>query len=58
MKVTYIEKGPEYNYKRFGDHEVTIYLFKVWRSGGILYGYKDRFNTVAISLEDIISIEQ
>ena len=58
MKVTYIEKGPEYNYKSIGDHEVTIYLFKAWRSGGILYGYKDRFNTVAISMEDIISIEQ
>ena len=58
MKVTYLEKGPEGNYKRFGDHEVTVYLVKAWKSGGILYGYKDRFNTVAISIEDIVSIEQ
>ena len=37
---------------------MTVYLVKAWKSGGILYGYKDRFNTVAISIEDIVSIEQ
>lgn len=58
MKVTYIEKGKENNFMRFGDHEVTVYLWKAWKSGGLLYGYRDRFNVVSIALEDIISIEQ
>ena len=58
MKVTYIEKGKENNFMRFGDHVVTVYLVKAWKSGGLLYGYRDRFNVVSIALEDIISIEQ
>ena len=58
MKVTYIEKGIESNFKRIGDHEVTVYLYKSWKSGGLLYGYVDRFNVVSIAIEDIVSIEQ
>ena len=54
MKVTYIEKGIECNFKRYGDTEKTVTLLKAWRSGGLLYGYVDRFNVVSITLEDII----
>lgn len=56
MKITYIAKGKEYNYRRFGDHLETVDLFRCWRSGGLLYGYKDRFNVVVIPYEDITEI--
>lgn len=57
MKVTYLEKGVPFDYKRI-DHERTVYLYRSWRSGGLLYGYVDQFNVVAIAIEDIISIEK
>ena len=38
------------------DRENKITLFRTWESGGLLYGYKDRFNVVTIAKEDIISI--
>lgn len=57
MKVTYLEKGVPFDYKRI-DHERTAYLYRSWRSGGLLYGYVNQFNVVAISIEDIISIEE
>lgn len=58
MKVKYLERGIESNFKRIGDHEVTVYFYKAWKSGGLLYGYVDRYNIKAISIEDIISIEE
>ena len=39
------------------DREETTYLLKPWRVGGVLYGYRDRFNVIALSDDDIISIE-
>ena len=57
MLVTYIEKGIPVDYKRI-DKEVTISLLKAWEVGGLLYGYRDRFNVVSISKEDIIRIEK
>lgn len=33
-----------------------ITLYRTFTKGGLLYGYCDRFNIVAIALEDIISI--
>lgn len=56
MKVTYIEKGVPFDYKRI-DRIRTVYLKSSWRVGGLLYGYIDKFNIVAIAIEDIISIE-
>jgi hypothetical protein len=56
MKVTYLEKGVPFDYKRI-DHERTVYLYRSWRSGGLLYGYVDRFNIVTIELDSIINIE-
>lgn len=56
MKVTYLEKGVPFDYKRV-DHERKVTLLKSWRSGGLLYGYVDRFNIVTIELDSIINIE-
>lgn len=55
-EVTYIAKGSEHNYTRCGDHLERVTLWKTWKVGGLLYGYRDRFNVVAIPQEDIVSI--
>ena len=39
------------------DVEKQVFLERMWFHGNILYGYKDRFNTVAIAKEDIICIK-
>ena len=57
MKVTYIEKGIPFDFKRI-DHERTVYLYRSWRSGGLLYGYVNQFNVISICIEDIINIEE
>lgn len=56
MLVTYLEKGVPFDFKRI-DHVRKISLARTFESGGLLYGYVDRFNTVCIAKEDIISIE-
>lgn len=56
-KVTYIEKGIPFDYKRI-DHERTVTLFKSWYSGNLLYGYINRFETIAIEIDSIIRIEE
>ena len=56
MKVKYIEKGPGFNFVRHGDIEKTVTLYRAWKTGGLLYGYKDQFNIISIALEDIIEI--
>ena len=58
MKITYLERGTVFNFKRIGDTYKTIVLYRCWRVGGLLYGYKDRFNIVSISSEDIVKIEE
>lgn len=55
MKIRYIEKGKPFDFKRI-DHERTITLYNTWKVGGLLYGYRDRFNVVTIPLEDIIEV--
>ena len=57
MRITYIEKGKEFDFKRI-DHVRTVNVGRTWETGGLLYGYVDRFNVVVIAKEDIISIEQ
>lgn len=57
VKVTFIEKGKPFDYKRI-DRERSVYLYKSWRSGGLLYGYVDRFNIITIEIDSIISIEE
>ena len=56
MKVTYTEKGIPFDYKRI-DHVRTVNISRTFESGGLLYGYVDRFNVICIAKEDIISIE-
>ena len=58
MKITYLVRGWEYDFKRIGDRYETIILHRCWRVGGLLYGYKDRFNVVSIALEDIKTVEE
>lgn len=53
MKITYLVRGREFDFKRIGDHNETITLFRCWVSGGLLYGYRDRYNVVSIPVEDI-----
>ena len=36
----------------------TIILFECWYHGNLLYGYRDRYNTITISKSDIISIQE
>ena len=57
MIITYLEKGTEHDFKRI-DTERKVKLYRTWKNGGLLYGYKDRFNVACIPLEDIISIEE
>lgn len=57
MKITYLVRGNCYDFKRFGDHTETIILYRCWRVGGLLYGYKDRFNVISIPVEDIKNME-
>lgn len=40
------------------DNTVTVRLFKTWTVGGLLYGYTDRFNVIAISKEDILEVQE
>jgi len=56
-KVTFLQKGRVHNFIRFGDCVRTVYISRTFESGGLLYGYTDRFNVISISKEDIISIE-
>ena len=57
MRITYIEKGQPFDFKRI-DHVRTVNVGRTFETGGLLYGYLDRFNVVVIAKEDIISIEQ
>lgn len=40
------------------DHYETVVIYRAWEHGNLLYGYRDRFNTVCISKEDIVKIEE
>lgn len=56
MIVTYTEKGKEFDFRRV-DRVRVVRLLRWWRSGGLLYGYIDRFNVVSIAVEDIIKCD-
>lgn len=55
MKIRYRERHYIGDYRCI-DTEHVIYLQKCWNIGGLLYGYKDRFNVVAIAMEDVLEI--
>lgn len=56
MLVVYRERNMITPFKCI-DVEKQVFLERLWFHGNILYGYKDRFNTVAIAKEDIICIK-
>jgi len=39
------------------DEKYTVYISRMFLSGGLLYGYRDEYNTECISIEDILHIE-
>ena len=55
--VTYWERGVIHDFKRVDTKKVVL-LMKAWWQGNLLYGYKDMFNVMSISREDIIAIEE
>ena len=55
-KITYRERIPIDRY-RVTDHQHTVMLYRTWTEGGLLYGYRDRYNVMVIAMEDIIRIE-
>lgn len=57
MIVTYLEHGPVHDFKRT-DTTRKVKIYRPWTVGGLLYGYRDQFNIICISKEDIISIEE
>lgn len=57
MTVTFLEKGKPFDFKRI-DRVRTVNISRTFESGGLLYGYLDRYNVVSIAKEDIIKIEK
>lgn len=55
MRVTYIIRDI-HGYKAT-DTPRTVNLLKAWFNGGILYGYLDRYNVVAIEKDMIAEID-
>ena len=35
-----------------------VSLFKTWKSGGLLYGYKNEYQVISLDIDFIISIEE
>lgn len=56
MKVYYRERNYIGDYKAI-DTEKAVTLNNSWIVGGLLYGYKNRFEIVAISREDVLHID-
>lgn len=56
MKVTYIERIMR---DRFScvDRVRTITLYKAWNEGGLVYGYKYRYNIVTLDRAMILEID-
>lgn len=57
MKVTYLEKGAEHDFKRI-DHVKSFRARSYFRNGGLIYFRVDEFNLKVIAEEDIIKIEE
>lgn len=57
MKVTYKERYYTDRYTCI-DYLRTVYLRKHWRVGGLLYGYINQFQTMAIPADMITKIEE
>lgn len=58
-KVTYIEKGNVFDFKRI-DKKATFYAVSYFKHAGtsLIYFRLDEYNIKTISEEDIISIEE
>lgn len=56
MKVYYRERNYIGDYKAI-DTEKSITIERAWNVGGLLYGYKNRFEVVAVSREDVLRVD-
>ena len=56
MKVYYRERNYIGDYKAI-DTEKSITIDRAWNVGGLLYGYKNRFEVVAVSREDVLRVD-
>lgn len=56
MKVYYRERHYIGDYKAI-DTEKSITIDPAWNVGGLLYGYKNRFEIVAVSREDVLRVD-
>lgn len=56
-QVTYRERVFLDRYKCV-EFKKRVCLIKTWKSGGLLYGCRDRFNITVIALEDIMAIDE
>ena len=56
MKVYYRERHYIGDYKAI-DTEKAITIERAWNVGGLLYGYKNRFEVVAVSREDVLRVD-
>lgn len=58
-KVTYIEKGNVFDFKRI-DKKTTFYAISYFKPAGtgLIYFRLDEYNMKTISEEDIVSIEE
>ena len=57
MKIVYRDRNFVDTYKCI-DTERTIYAYRHFWNGNILYAYTDRYNVKAIAKEDIISMKE
>lgn len=59
MKITYVDKGKENNFKRM-DTVRTIHAIHYFlpEDCSLLYVYLNRFNVITIPLEDIVDIKE
>lgn len=56
MFIVYVQRRQVDSYKCI-DRVKTVNLKRTFESGGLLYGYVDRFNVVAIDKDMIISVD-
>lgn len=56
MTITYRETIAEFDHKRI-TVDKTYHIARPFRSGGLLYGYMDRYNVKSFEFDHILSID-
>lgn len=58
MKITYIERGKPFDYKRIDKIKTITVLEKAFTQGGLIYFRKNAFDYFVIDRDCIIKIEE